>query len=194
VFPFQISFGAAPSLAAYTLGLRTPIDTLILTCFICAGVARLARFNVTTALVPHDASGKAKYFEGLPIPTSLILVGGMAACLLTGKFQGAGSVQMTGGNWQFTNRLVPYLAKTPLVSGKDSFLSSVGIVPGYQYDVPFGLASIDLADIAKVIGLNLKGITWARLEDVKLEFHWISLLWLGWSVAMVSKTLRVPKP
>jgi len=38
----------------------------------------LARFNVTASNVPHDESGKAKYFEGTPIPTSLSIAAVMA--------------------------------------------------------------------------------------------------------------------
>ena len=71
----QISFGVAPSLLAFVVGLRTYLDTVLLTGFICCGLARLARFNATVALVPKDQSGKSKYFEGLPIPSSLVLVG-----------------------------------------------------------------------------------------------------------------------
>lgn len=74
----QISFGAAPAAAAFSIGIRTPLDQLFLTCFVLAGLARLARFNVTTGNVPKDANGKAKYFEGLPIPTSLTIAGLMA--------------------------------------------------------------------------------------------------------------------
>jgi len=70
-----ISFGVAPSLLAFVVGLRTYLDTVILTGFICCGLARLARFNATVALVPKDEAGKAKYFEGLLIPSSLALVG-----------------------------------------------------------------------------------------------------------------------
>ncbi|KAF8636647.1 hypothetical protein AX17_003455 [Amanita inopinata Kibby_2008] len=70
-----ISFGVAPALLAFVVGLRTYLDTVVLTGFICCGLARLARFNATVALVPKKNSGKAKYFEGLPIPSSLILVG-----------------------------------------------------------------------------------------------------------------------
>ncbi|KAJ4488116.1 CDP-diacylglycerol-serine O-phosphatidyltransferase [Lentinula aciculospora] len=69
-----ISFGVAPALLAFTIGLRTYLDTVALTGFICCGLARLARFNATVALVPKDEAGKAKYFEGLPIPSSLVLV------------------------------------------------------------------------------------------------------------------------
>lgn len=43
-----------------------------------SGLARLARFNVTAGNVPKDASGKAAYFEGLPIPTSLGIAALMA--------------------------------------------------------------------------------------------------------------------
>jgi len=60
---------------AFVVGLRTYLDTVALTGFICCGLARLARFNATVALVPKDTSGKARYFEGLPIPSSLGLVG-----------------------------------------------------------------------------------------------------------------------
>ncbi|KAI0093958.1 CDP-diacylglycerol--serine O-phosphatidyltransferase [Irpex rosettiformis] len=69
-----ISFGVAPGLVAFSIGLRTWLDTVALTGFICCGLARLARFNATVALVPKDATGKAHYFEGLPIPSSLGLV------------------------------------------------------------------------------------------------------------------------
>lgn len=74
----QISFGVAPAACAFSLGMQTPLDQLLLTCFVLAGLARLARFNVTTGNVPKDANGKAKYFEGLPIPTSLSIAALMA--------------------------------------------------------------------------------------------------------------------
>ncbi|KAL1410752.1 CDP-diacylglycerol-serine O-phosphatidyltransferase [Vanrija albida] len=73
-----VSFGVAPATLAFTLGLRRPLDVLALLLFVSAGLARLARFNATVALIPADASGKSKYFEGLPIPSSLFLTGWMA--------------------------------------------------------------------------------------------------------------------
>ncbi|KAI0362236.1 CDP-diacylglycerol--serine O-phosphatidyltransferase [Trametes cingulata] len=69
-----ISFGVAPALLAFVVGFRTYLDTVVLTGFICCGLARLARFNATVASIPKDAKGKAAYFEGLPIPSSLGLV------------------------------------------------------------------------------------------------------------------------
>ena len=74
----QISFGVAPALLAFAVGLRTYLDTVALAGFICCGLARLARFNATVALVPKDATGKSRYFEGLPIPSSLVIVGVLA--------------------------------------------------------------------------------------------------------------------
>jgi len=65
-------------MAAFAIGLRTPLDHLCLTYFALCGLLRLARFNVTAANVPHDETGKAKYFEGTPIPTSMFWVGVMA--------------------------------------------------------------------------------------------------------------------
>lgn len=73
-----VSFGVGPAAAAFSLGLRTPVDHLLLTFFVLCGLTRLARFNVTVAMVPKDASGKSQYFEGTPIPMSLILVQTMA--------------------------------------------------------------------------------------------------------------------
>ncbi|KAA1474933.1 CDP-diacylglycerol-serine O-phosphatidyltransferase [Dentipellis sp. KUC8613] len=69
-----VSFGVAPAFLAFAVGLQTHLDTVALAVFICCGLARLARFNATVALVPKDATGKAHYFEGLPIPSSLALV------------------------------------------------------------------------------------------------------------------------
>jgi CDP-diacylglycerol--serine O-phosphatidyltransferase len=46
---------------------------VILAYFVVCGISRLARFNVTAAALSDD-SGKVKYFEGTPIPTSIVLV------------------------------------------------------------------------------------------------------------------------
>lgn len=80
-----ISFGVAPAICAFTLGLRTTLDTTLLGLFVICGLARLARFNVTTANIPKDKGGKAKYFEGTPIPTTLVLVGLMFASWTQGR-------------------------------------------------------------------------------------------------------------
>ncbi|RYP92560.1 hypothetical protein DL770_001318 [Monosporascus sp. CRB-9-2] len=66
-----ISFGLAPACVAFSLGMRTTVDTVLLAVFVLCGLTRLARFNVTAANIPKDASGKASYFEGTPIPTTL---------------------------------------------------------------------------------------------------------------------------
>ncbi|QSS63415.1 phosphatidylserine synthase [Histoplasma capsulatum] len=73
-----ISFGVAPASAAFAIGMRTPVDHLFLTFFVLCGLTRLARFNVTVATLPKDGSGKAQYFEGTPIPTTLGIVALMA--------------------------------------------------------------------------------------------------------------------
>jgi CDP-diacylglycerol--serine O-phosphatidyltransferase len=69
-----ISFGVAPAVLGFTLGLRGGWDMLILTYFVVCGVSRLARFNVTAADLADEETGKVKYFEGTPIPTSVVLV------------------------------------------------------------------------------------------------------------------------
>ena len=74
-----VSFGVAPAVLGYTLGLRGLWDVVCLTWFVCCGISRLARFNVTSASLTNAATGKVRYFEGTPIPTSVILVVLLAA-------------------------------------------------------------------------------------------------------------------
>ncbi|UNI17370.1 CDP-diacylglycerol--serine O-phosphatidyltransferase [Purpureocillium takamizusanense] len=73
-----ISFGVAPAMVAFTIGMRSVLDTVGLTFFVLCGLTRLARFNVTVSVLPKDASGKMAYFEGTPIPTSLAVDAVMA--------------------------------------------------------------------------------------------------------------------
>ena len=63
-----ISFGVAPAVLGFTLGLRGGWDMVVLTYFVICGVSRLARFNVTAAALSDSETGKVKYFEGTPIP------------------------------------------------------------------------------------------------------------------------------
>jgi CDP-diacylglycerol--serine O-phosphatidyltransferase len=78
-----VSFGVAPAALAYGLGLRDALDVIILVFFVACGISRLARYNVTAGKL-SDSAGKVKYFEGTPIPSSLILVALMAVCFYLG--------------------------------------------------------------------------------------------------------------
>ena len=68
-----ISFGVAPAVIAYGCGMQGLYDRIVLTYFVACGVSRLARYNVTAEALSGEG-GKVKYFEGTPIPTSLLLV------------------------------------------------------------------------------------------------------------------------
>lgn len=68
-----ISFGVAPAVVAYGCGMQGLYDRIILTFFVACGVSRLARYNITADELAGE-SGKVKYFEGTPIPTSVLLV------------------------------------------------------------------------------------------------------------------------
>jgi len=72
-----ISFGVAPAMIAYGCGMQGLYDRIILVYFIACGVSRLARYNVTAEEL-SEGSGKVKFFEGTPIPTSILLVAVMA--------------------------------------------------------------------------------------------------------------------
>jgi CDP-diacylglycerol--serine O-phosphatidyltransferase len=68
-----ISFGVAPAALGFAAGLQGFWDWLVLGYFVCCGVSRLARFNITAEELAGE-SDTVKYFEGTPIPTSLALV------------------------------------------------------------------------------------------------------------------------
>jgi CDP-diacylglycerol--serine O-phosphatidyltransferase len=70
-----ISFGVAPAALGFGAGLDGGWDALVLVYFVACGVSRLARYNITAEALAADASGKVKYFEGTPIPSSVLLVG-----------------------------------------------------------------------------------------------------------------------
>ncbi|KZT14191.1 CDP-diacylglycerol--serine O-phosphatidyltransferase [Acidovorax sp. GW101-3H11] len=72
-----ISFGVAPAIIAYGCGMQGLYDRIVLAYFVACGVSRLARYNVTAETL-SEGTGKVKYFEGTPIPTSIVLVGLMA--------------------------------------------------------------------------------------------------------------------
>ena len=91
-----ISFGVAPAVLGYTLGLRGGWDMVILTYFVVCGVSRLARFNVTASALADEETGKVKYFEGTPIPTSVALVGVLAVAFWLGRIDG----ELWFGDWR----------------------------------------------------------------------------------------------
>jgi CDP-diacylglycerol---serine O-phosphatidyltransferase len=80
-----ISFGVAPAVIGYTLGLRGGWDVLCLTYLVVCGVSRLARFNVTASALADATTGKVKYFEGTPIPTTIAIVGMWAVAFALGR-------------------------------------------------------------------------------------------------------------
>jgi CDP-diacylglycerol--serine O-phosphatidyltransferase len=74
-----ISFGVAPASLAFAAGLNGGWDAVALIYFVCCGVSRLARYNVTAESLSEE-SGKVAYFEGTPIPTSVVLTAILAGC------------------------------------------------------------------------------------------------------------------
>jgi len=78
-----ISFGVAPAAIAYGCGMQGLYDRVVLVFFVACGVSRLARFNITAEAL-SEGGDKVKYFEGTPIPTSLLLVMVLAAAAAQG--------------------------------------------------------------------------------------------------------------
>jgi CDP-diacylglycerol---serine O-phosphatidyltransferase len=79
-----ISFGVAPAMLAFAVGIDGAWDWVVLVYFVCCGLSRLARYNATVDVLAGD-DGKVAYFEGTPIPTSLVLVAVVAVLGATGQ-------------------------------------------------------------------------------------------------------------
>jgi CDP-diacylglycerol---serine O-phosphatidyltransferase len=95
-----ISFGVAPAALAFAAGLDGGWDCLILIYFVCCGVSRLARYNVTAEALSEGAD-KVRYFEGTPIPTSVVLVGVLALGAWQGRIgETAWGGSLMLGPWQ----------------------------------------------------------------------------------------------
>jgi CDP-diacylglycerol--serine O-phosphatidyltransferase len=105
-----ISFGMAPAAVGFAVGLRQPVDVGILLYFVLCGISRLARFNVTAADLADD-SGKVKYFEGTPIPTSVLIV------IFLGVLIARGAIGDELTLWQLGSLRFHPLALVYLVSG-----------------------------------------------------------------------------
>jgi len=78
-----ISFGVAPAMIGYACGMQGLYDRIVLAYFVACGVSRLARYNVTAEAM-SEGTGKVKYFEGTPIPTSFLVVCILSAAAFTG--------------------------------------------------------------------------------------------------------------
>lgn len=78
-----VSFGVAPAVMGFAVGFRGGWDLLCLLLFVACGISRLARYNVTAEKL-SEASGKVKYFEGFPIPSSLLIALLLAILVATG--------------------------------------------------------------------------------------------------------------
>jgi len=79
-----ISFGVAPAALAFAAGMRGGWDVAALIYFVCCGVSRLARYNVTAESL-SGGGDKVKYFEGTPIPSSVLLTGLLAVAAWQGR-------------------------------------------------------------------------------------------------------------
>ena len=107
-----ISFGVAPAALAYAAGLRGGWDWVALIYFVCCGVSRLARYNVTAETLSEGAA-KVPYFEGTPIPTSVVLTGVLAFA----AWQGRLGEHVYWGAWTIGPWLLHPLALLFVLSG-----------------------------------------------------------------------------
>jgi CDP-diacylglycerol--serine O-phosphatidyltransferase len=113
-----ISFGVAPAALGYACGLQGGWDWAVLSYFVGCGVSRLARYNVTAEQLSGN-EGKVKYFEGTPIPTSLLIVVMLAVAAVQGRL---GSDVWFGmhqlGAWQWHPLVLVYALSGSLMISK----------------------------------------------------------------------------
>ena len=107
-----ISFGVAPAALGYACGLQGGWDWIVLSYFVCCGVSRLARYNVTAGTLA-DGGDKVKYFEGTPIPTSVVIVGVLAWAAWHGRLGDA----VLGGSWRLGPAVLHPLSLLFVLSG-----------------------------------------------------------------------------
>ena len=113
-----ISFGVAPAALGYACGLQGGWDWAVLSYFVGCGVSRLARYNVTAEQLSGN-EGKVKYFEGTPIPTSLLIVVMLAVAAVQGRIGGdlwLGMHQL--GPWQWHPLVLVYALSGSLMISK----------------------------------------------------------------------------
>lgn len=107
-----ISFGMAPAALGFAVGLRGLLDVVVLLYFVGCGISRLARFNVTAEAL-SDGAGKVRYFEGTPIPTTVLIV--LLIAWLAGR--DAIGANLPFGQWAFGSLVLHPFALVYAASG-----------------------------------------------------------------------------
>ena len=69
-----VSFGVAPAFSLYCMGVSSTLGIIILCTYCVCAVIRLAFFNVQEAKRQQVESGSNKYYRGLPVTTSALIL------------------------------------------------------------------------------------------------------------------------
>ena len=107
-----VSFGVAPAVLGFAAGLRGGWDWMALMYFVCCGVSRLARFNVTAESLSRGGD-KVSYFEGTPIPTTGLITGVLAVAAWRDRL----GEHLYGGVWSVGGGELHPLSLLFVVSG-----------------------------------------------------------------------------
>jgi hypothetical protein len=136
-------------------GLNGGWDAVALIYFVCCGVSRLARFNVTAeTLAAGSDSGKVAYFEGTPIPTSVVLT----AVLAFAAWQDRIGEDVYGGAWELGPWEFHPLSLLFIASGS----MMISKTPAYSEAVG------GLTDLAREQPIGVKKALARRLGDASL--------------------------
>lgn len=133
----------------YSIGFRTLVDQTVLIFYVLCGVARLARFNITTDTIPKNEHGKALYYEGITIPYAALVVSTtVAVCRWMGWTSKDNLLKVFFvGTWsEFHPAIIPMIAIGSAMASKRLKLPGVGtfVIPGITVAVFASCWSISL--------------------------------------------------
>ena len=149
-----MTFGVATAAAGFAIGFRTTADQIFLSFYVLCGLTRLARFNVTVAMLPKDATGKSKYFEGTPIPFACLT---SSSIMATFTFLGLIHDSLPLGTWlsgtplEFHPTAVIFIINGVLMTSRT--IQYVRVCP----QIRFVVREIDLFAQFPIFGFAMKG-------------------------------------
>ncbi|MBQ5735972.1 MAG: CDP-alcohol phosphatidyltransferase family protein [Lachnospiraceae bacterium] len=69
-----VCFGVLPAMVGYAIGMRRPIQILVLCVYVLNALIRLAYYNVTEEERQANTSEVREYYEGLPVTASALII------------------------------------------------------------------------------------------------------------------------
>lgn len=69
-----VCFGVLPAMVGYSIGMRRPLQVMVLCAYVLNALIRLAYYNVTEDERQQHTQDVREYYEGLPVTASAIII------------------------------------------------------------------------------------------------------------------------